>query len=94
MKDLLKENRKQKHQFKPKDYCVNCQQKKSCGRLNEERKYCCACYQEILAELERDELLIASAQIVLNDYRQGVVKCQCLGSEKWRVNYLNSDGSG
>ena len=89
-----KEFNKQKHLFKPKDYCVNCQQKKSCGILEEEKNYCCACYQEILEDLERDELLIDSAQIVLNDYRQGVVKCQCLGSEKWRVSYLNSDGSG
>lgn len=89
-----KKYRKQKHQFKPKDYCVNCQQKKSCGILDEEKKYCCACYQEILEDLERDELLIDSAQIVLDDYRKGVIKCQCLGAEKPRVNYVSSDGSG
>jgi len=39
-------------------------------------------------------LLISSAQLVLNDYRQRVIICQCLGGEKVRVKYLNSDGSG
>ena len=85
---------KHKHLFKAKDYCVNCQQRKSCGLLDEEKKYCCACYQEILEELERDELLIEEAQIVLNDYRLGVVKCRCQEAEKPRVKYIASDGSG
>ena len=89
-----KEYRKQKHQFKGGSYCVNCQQKRSCGVLDEAKKYCCACYQKILEELERDDLLISSAEIVLNDYRQGVIICKCLGGEKPRVKYIGSDGSG
>lgn len=89
-----KEYRKQKHQFKGKSYCVNCQQQRSCGLLDKAKKYCCACYQEILEELERDELLINSAQLVLNDYRSGVISCKCLKSEKPRVEYIGSDGSG
>ena len=89
-----KEYRKQKHLFKGGNYCFDCQQKKSCGVLDEAKKYCCACYQEILGELEKDNLLISSAQLVLNDYRQRVIICQCLGGEKVRVKYLNSDGSG
>jgi len=39
-------------------------------------------------------LLIDSAQQVLNDYRQRKVICSCLESEKPRVKYLKSDGSG
>lgn len=89
-----KKSKKRKHLFKAKEYCVNCQQRKSCGILDEAKKYCCACYQEILEELERDELLIDSAQLVLNDYRSGVISCKCLGSEKPRVEYIGSDGSG
>jgi len=89
-----KEYRKQKHQFKGGDYCVNCQQKISCGILDEAKKYCCACYQEILEELEKDDSLISSAQLVLNDYRQGVISCECLETEKPRVKYISSDGSG
>ena len=89
-----KEYRKQKHQFKGGIYCVDCQQQRSCGILDEAKKYCCACYQEILEELEKDSLLISSAQQVLNDYRQRVVICRCLGSEKVRVKYISSDGSG
>ncbi len=89
----LKESNKQKHQFKG-SYCVDCQQKKPCGLLDEEKQYCCSCYRKILEELEWDRLLISSAQAVLNDYRQRVIICQCLGSEKVRAKYLNSDGSG
>jgi len=89
-----KEYRKQKHQFKGGNYCFDCQQQRSCGVLDKAKKYCCACYQEILEELERDGLLISSAQLVLNDYRQRIIICQCLGTEKVRVKYLNSDGSG
>ena len=94
MKDLLKGKYKKKHLFKTKDYCVNCQQQRSCGILDEERKYCCACYRKILEELEWDRLLVSSAQQLLNDYRQRVIICQCLGSGKVRAKYLNSDGSG
>lgn len=90
----LKESNKQKHQFKSKDYCVSCQQRKSCGLLDKKKEYCCACYQEILEELEQDKLLISSAQQVLNDYRQGTIRCQCLKVEKPRVKYISSDGSG
>lgn len=89
-----KEYRKQKHQFKGGSYCIDCQQKRSCGLLDEKKNYCCVCYRKILEELEWDRLLIDSAQLVLNDYRQRVIICQCLGSEKVRVNYINSDGSG
>jgi hypothetical protein len=88
-----KEYRK-KNQFKGENYCPNCQQKKTCGLLDEEKKYCCACYQKMLEELEKDELLINSAQLVLNDYRSGVINCQCLETEKPRIKYINSDGSG
>ena len=90
----LKGKPKQKHLFKAKDYCVSCQQRKSCGLLEGEKKYCCVCYRKILEELEWDRLLVSSAQLVLNDYRQRVIICQCLESEKVRVKYLNSDGSG
>jgi len=89
----LKESNKQKALFKSY-YCFDCQQKRSCGVLDEAKKYCCACYQEVLEELEKDDLLISSAQLVLNDYRQRVIICHCLGTEKIRVKYLNSDGSG
>ena len=92
MKDWDKKSHKQKHLFKAKDYCVNCQQRKSCGLLD--AKYCCVCYQKLLEELEEEGLLINSAQQVLNDYRQGVISCHCQEGEKPRVNYLNSDGSG
>ena len=89
-----KEYRKQRHQFKGGSYCVNCQQQRSCGVLDEAKKYCCACYQEILEELEKDDLLISSAQQVLNDYRQRIIICECLGGEKVRAKYISSDGSG
>jgi len=94
MKDWDKKSNQQKHQFKAKEYCVNCQQKKSCGLLEEGKKYCCACYRELLEELERDGLLISSDQQILNDYRQGVISCHCQVAEKPRVNYIGSDGSG
>jgi len=87
MKGWDKENHQQKHQFKGKEYCANRQQSKTCGRLEEQKKYCCACYQELLKELEQDRLLISSAQQTLNDYH-------CQAAEKPRVNYINSDGSG
>jgi len=90
----LKQSNKRKHLFKGGDYCVDCQQKKSCGLLDEERQYCCGCYRKILEELEWDRLLVSSAQQLLNDYRQRIIICQCLGSEKVRAKYLNSDGSG
>ncbi len=76
-------------------YCANCNQQKSCGQLDEQKKYCCACYsQEILEELEKDGLLISSAQQALNDYWSGIVVCQCSEAEKPRVKYVSSDGSG
>ena len=90
----LKGKPKQKHLFKAKDYCVSCQQRKSCGLLEEKKKYCCTCYQGILEELEQDGLLISSAQQILNDYRQGIISCQCLKTEKPRVKHIGSDGSG
>src|ERR1043166_9505075 len=80
--------------FKPSDYCLTCKQKKSCGVLNPSKNNCCPCYRKILEELEREQLLVSSAQQLLNDYRQRVIKCFCLESEKSRVRYLNSDGSG
>jgi hypothetical protein len=91
--------RKQKRLGKGKQqlknvYCVGCRQRKSCGKLDGKKKYCCVCYGEILEELERDELLISSAQEALNDYRAGIIACQCLGTEKPRAKYLSSDGSG
>ena len=94
MKDLLKQNNQQKHQFKAKDCCVNCQQQKSCGLLDEKKKYCCPCYQRILEEVEKNKLLIGSAQQILNDYRQGTINCQCSKVEKPQVKYISSDGSG
>lgn len=88
-----KENNKQKHQFK-REYCSKCQQKKSCGLLDEKKEYCCSCYRKILEELEWERLLVSSAQKLLNNYRKRVIICKCLASEKVRVNYINSDGSG
>ena len=92
MKEFLKENDKKKHQFKG-GYCFNCQQKKSCGLLDEEKKYCCACLRKVWEELEWEQLLVEEAQQLLNDYRQRKIICYCLGSEKVRVRYINSDGS-
>ena len=89
-----KEHRKQKHQFKGENYCPNCQQKKSCGLLDEKKEYCCSCYRGMLEELEREELLIDSVWQVFNDYRMRVISCKCLETEKPRVSYVNSDGSG
>ena len=49
MKDLLKENNKQKHQFKSY-YCARCRQRKPCqlltGWSSELKSYCCQCYYE------------------------------------------------
>ena len=91
---LKKENNKQKYLFKS-IHCWECKQKKSCGKLDEKKIYCCACYNQVILEaLEQDELLTSSAQQVLHDYREGVITCQCLGGEKVRVKYLSSDGSG
>lgn len=94
MNPTLKEFKKQKHQFKAQNYCPNCQQKKSCGLLDKKKEYCCSCYQKIWEELEEEQLLIKSAQIILNDYRSRVITCQCLGTEKPRIVYVDSDGSG
>lgn len=93
MKQKIKENYKQKQQLKT-HYCFDCQQKKSCGRLNPEKKYCCSCYRKLLEELEWEQLLVSSAQQLLNDYRQRFIICQCLESEKVRVRFLSYDGSG
>ena len=84
----------EKHPFKENSYCPNCQQKKSCGVLDEEKKYCCPCLRKIWEELEWEQLLVNSAQQLLNDYRQRKIICYCLESEKPRVNHTNSDGSG
>lgn len=84
---------KVKQQFKSV-YCVECRQRKSCGKLDEKKKYCCVCYQNILEELERDELLISSAQGALRDYRSEIIICRCIEAEKPRMKYLSSDGSG
>lgn len=92
--------RKQKtfHRKKPlfkSYYCVSCKQKKSCGKLDSKKNYCCSCYQKnVLEELEKEGLLISSAQETLDKYRSGVIVCQCLGSKKARVNITFSDGSG
>jgi len=94
MKGIFKKNRLRKNPFR-KVYCACCKSKKSCGKLNKQKKYCCACYsQKILVELEKEGLLISSAQQALNDYRLGVIACQCLGAEKPRVKYTNYVGSG
>lgn len=94
MKGVFKRNRLGKKQFKTY-YCLECKQKKSCGQLDDQQKYCCACYgREILEELEKDKLLVSSAQQAPNDYRLGIIVCQCLGAEKPRINYISSDGSG
>jgi hypothetical protein len=49
MKDLLKENNRQKHQFKSY-YCARCRQVKPCqlltGWSSEWKSYCCSCYYE------------------------------------------------
>jgi len=94
MMQKTKGNYKQKQHFKESSYCFNCQQQKSCGILDPKKNYCCPCYRKILEELEWEQLLVSSAQQLLNDYRQRFINCQCLVSEKPRVRYLNSDGSG
>lgn len=94
MKQKTKENYKEKDTFKETFCCPQCKQKKSCGVLDQKKNYCCSCYRKILEELEWEQLLISSAQQLLNDYRQRVIICQCLESEKVRVRYLNYDGSG
>ena len=96
MKNLKKrsKNSKRKHPFRS-IYCSWCKSQKSCGQLDQEKKYCCTCYnQQILEELEQEGLLVSSAQQVLDDYRSGVIVCQCLRSEKPRIKYTSSDGSG
>ena len=81
--------------FIAKEYCQNCQQRKSCGGLDAKKSYCCLCYRRnILEVLERDELLVESAKMALNEYRWKFIKCKCLGTEKARVKYIISDGSG
>jgi len=76
-------------------YCVSCKQRKSCGKLDSKKNYCCFCYsQKVLEELEQEGLLISSAQEMLDKYRLGIIVCRCLGSEKTRVNITFSDGSG
>lgn len=85
---------KEKHQFRSY-YCSWCKNQKSCGQLDEQKKYCCPCYsQEILEELEKDGLLVSSAQQTLNGYRLGVIVCQCSEAKKPHVKHVNSDGSG
>jgi hypothetical protein len=39
MKGLSKRKYKKKTLFKAKDYCINCQQQRSCGLLDEEKQY-------------------------------------------------------
>lgn len=60
----LKENNKQKHQFKSY-YCLGCKQRKVCGKLNLE--YCCPCFyqeeQEKAAGYNSYEEVLASKQI-------------------------------
>ena len=81
--------------FRGGEYCQKCQQKKSCGGLDKGKKYCCLCYRrDVLLPLERDKLLVEWAKMALVNFRKGVIKCQCLGSEKARVKYIVSDGSG
>jgi len=75
-------------------YCFNCKQQKSCGKLDEKKKHCCACYWAILEELEQEGLLVSAAQKTLDDYRSGAIVCKCLGSKKARINITFSDGSG
>ena len=94
---MLRNNKKNSSAKKQlKSYrCVGCKQRKSCGKLDEKKKYCCACYgRKILEELERDGLLVSSAQQALDDYRLGIIVCQCLGTEKPRLKYVSSGGSG
>ena len=94
MKGISKKNNLAKNQLR-RVYCSWCRNKKSCGLLDEAKKYCCACYsREILAELEQEGLLISSAQEVLDNYRSGVVACRCLGVGKTRVKHTSYDGSG
>jgi len=94
MKGISKKNNLGKNQLR-KVYCSWCRNKKSCGLLDEEKKYCCSCYsREILTELEQDRLLVNSAQQTLNDYRSGVMVCNCSETKKPRLEYISSDGSG
>jgi len=94
MKGIFKKNKQEKTPFR-NVYCSWCKSKKSCGSLDEEKKYCCPCYgREILEELEQEGLLVSFAQQALDDYRLGVIVCQCLEAEKPRIKYTSSDGSG
>jgi hypothetical protein len=94
MKVIFKENSKGKGQFRS-HYCTNCNQQKSCGQLDEQKRYCCACYgRKILEGLEKEGLLADYAQQTLDDYRLGKTVCQCSEAEKPRVEYVSSDGSG
>ena len=94
MKGIFKRNKLGKNSFRSV-YCPWCRNKKSCGLLDEEKRYCCPCYsQKVLVELEKDGLLIDSAQEALNDYRSGKIICQCLGTKKPRVKYTSYDGTG
>lgn len=84
---------KKKKQFK-QVYCLGCQQQKSCGKLDGKRNYCCPCFQTaILEKLEKDDLLTELDQQMLNDYRRGIMVCECKNSEKPRPEYRRADGS-
>ena len=93
MKGKKKETSRKKHLFKS-IYCSGCQQLQSCGKLDSQKKYCCPCKVKSMENLEADNLLAENYQILLNHYRQGVIKCSCATSAKVRVKYFYSDGEG
>jgi hypothetical protein len=93
MKGKQKETSQVKHLFKS-IYCWGCQQVKSCGQLDRQKKYCCPCKVKGMKSLEADNLLADNYQALLNHYRQGGIKCACATSAKVRVKYFYSDGEG
>ena len=79
MKDLLKENNQQKHQFKSY-YCAGCKQVKPCqlltGRDSEWKSYCCRCYYE--GERARSEEYISLEKVLESKKKEQEIRIRQL----------------
>jgi len=95
MKDLLKENNKQKHQFRSY-YCLDCKQIKPCHILNKE--YCCSCayqieqeksgeysnYQQVYQRKEKEKKEKFQQLQLLSNY-QGCHDCKSLAVDAYSL---------
>ncbi|CAI2186162.1 7904_t:CDS:1 [Funneliformis geosporum] len=79
MKDLLKENNQQKHQFKSY-YCAKCRQSKPCqlltGWSSELKNYCCQCYYE--GERDREVEYSSLEKVLVSKQKERVRKIRQL----------------